>query len=82
MPLDLSAIGDSWGIYRIGILAQTGVYWGTCRREIERPVTAHSLRHTFANRLRRKTGDLRVVRAALEHRQLAGRAANAWMVMS
>ncbi|MBZ0173639.1 MAG: tyrosine-type recombinase/integrase, partial [Phycisphaerales bacterium] len=38
---------------------------------IDRPVTVHSLRHTFATRLRRKTGDLRIVQVALGHRQLA-----------
>ena len=37
---------------------------------ITRPVTVHSLRHTFAARLRERTGDLRVVQAALGHRQL------------
>ncbi|MBZ0269958.1 tyrosine-type recombinase/integrase [bacterium] len=37
---------------------------------IDRPVTVHSLRHTFATRLRRKTGDLRIVQVALGHRQL------------
>jgi integrase/recombinase XerC len=37
---------------------------------IDRPVTVHSLRHTFATRLRERTGDLRVVQAALGHRQL------------
>jgi site-specific recombinase XerD len=37
---------------------------------IERPVTVHALRHTFATRLREKTGDLRIVQAALGHRQL------------
>jgi integrase/recombinase XerC len=38
---------------------------------IERPVTVHGLRHTFATRLRERTGDLRIVQAALGHRQLA-----------
>jgi site-specific recombinase XerD len=38
---------------------------------IKRSVTAHSLRHAFADRLRRKTGDLRIVQAALGHRRLA-----------
>jgi integrase/recombinase XerC len=37
---------------------------------IERPVTVHGLRHTFATRLRERTGDLRIVQAALGHRQL------------
>ncbi|MBZ0170870.1 MAG: tyrosine-type recombinase/integrase, partial [Phycisphaerales bacterium] len=37
---------------------------------IARPATVHSLRHTFATRLREKTGDLRVVQVALGHRQL------------
>ena len=30
----------------------------------------HSLRHTFATRLRERTGDLRIVQAALGHRHL------------
>ncbi|MFN8179299.1 MAG: tyrosine-type recombinase/integrase [bacterium] len=38
---------------------------------IERPLTVHSLRHTFATRLRERTGDLRIVQAALGHRHLA-----------
>jgi len=38
---------------------------------IERPLTVHSLRHTFATRLREETGDLRLVQVALGHRQLA-----------
>jgi integrase/recombinase XerD len=38
---------------------------------IERAVTVHSLRHTFATRLREETGDLRLVQVALGHRQLA-----------
>jgi site-specific recombinase XerD len=38
---------------------------------ITRPVTVHSLRHTFATRLRERTGDLRIVQAALGHRRLA-----------
>jgi integrase/recombinase XerC len=37
---------------------------------IDRPVTVHALRHTFATRLRERTGDLRIVQAALGHRQL------------
>jgi site-specific recombinase XerD len=37
---------------------------------IERPLTVHSLRHTFATRLRERTGDLRIVQAALGHRNL------------
>jgi len=39
--------------------------------EIERTLTVHSLRHTFATRLREETGDLRLVQVALGHRQLA-----------
>jgi site-specific recombinase XerD len=38
---------------------------------IARPLTLYSLRHTFATRLRERTGDLRVERAALGHRHLA-----------
>jgi integrase/recombinase XerD len=34
---------------------------------IDRPVTVHSLRHTVATRLRERTGDLRIVQAALGH---------------
>jgi len=37
---------------------------------IERRLTVHSLRHTFAVRLQERTGDLRIVQAALGHRQL------------
>jgi integrase/recombinase XerC len=37
---------------------------------IDRPLTVHSLRHTFATRLRERTGDLRIVQAALGHRHL------------
>jgi integrase/recombinase XerC len=37
---------------------------------IERPLTVHALRHTFATRLRERTGDLRIVQAALGHRHL------------
>lgn len=37
---------------------------------IERAVTVHSLRHTFATRLRERTGDLRLVQAALGHMQI------------
>jgi integrase/recombinase XerC len=37
---------------------------------IERRLTVHSLRHTFATRLRERTGDLRIVQAALGHRHL------------
>jgi site-specific recombinase XerD len=38
---------------------------------IDRPLTVHSLRHTFATRLRERTGDLRIVQAALGHQHLA-----------
>jgi site-specific recombinase XerD len=38
---------------------------------IDRPVTVHSLRHWFANNLRRKTSDIRIVQMALGHRNLA-----------
>jgi integrase/recombinase XerC len=37
---------------------------------IERPVTVHSLRHTFATRLYEKTGDLYLVQRALGHRNI------------
>jgi integrase/recombinase XerD len=37
---------------------------------IDRPVTVHSLRHSFATRLRQRTGDLRIVQAALGHRDI------------
>jgi len=39
--------------------------------KIERRFTVHSLRHQFADSLRRRTGDLRIVQAALGHRHLA-----------
>jgi integrase/recombinase XerC len=38
--------------------------------DIGRPVSVHSLRHTFATRLYRKTGDLYLVQRALGHRQI------------
>ena len=38
---------------------------------ISRPFSIHSLRHTFATRLYRKTGDLYLVQRALGHRQIA-----------
>jgi len=37
---------------------------------INRPVSLHSLRHTFATRLYEKTGDLHLVQRALGHRQI------------
>jgi integrase/recombinase XerC len=37
---------------------------------ISRPYSIHSLRHTFATRLYRKTGDLYLVQRALGHRQI------------
>jgi integrase/recombinase XerC len=37
---------------------------------ISRPFSIHSLRHTFATRLYRKTGDLYLVQRALGHRQI------------
>jgi integrase/recombinase XerC len=37
---------------------------------IDRPVSLHSLRHTFATRLYEKTGDLHLVQRALGHRQI------------
>ena len=37
---------------------------------ITRPFSIHSLRHTFAMRLYRKTGDLCLVQRALGHRQI------------
>jgi integrase/recombinase XerC len=36
----------------------------------DRPVSLHSLRHTFATRLYEKTGDLHLVQRALGHRQI------------
>jgi integrase/recombinase XerC len=38
--------------------------------EIDRQVSLHSLRHTFATRLYEKTGDLHLVQRALGHRQI------------
>jgi site-specific recombinase XerD len=43
---------------------------GLAAAGIERRFTVHSLRHTFATRLRERTGDLRIVQAALGHRHL------------
>ena len=37
---------------------------------IDRPISLHSLRHTFATRLYEKTGDLHLVQRALGHRQI------------
>jgi site-specific recombinase XerD len=37
---------------------------------ITRPFSIHSLRHTFATRLYRQTGDLYLVQRALGHRQI------------
>jgi len=37
---------------------------------IDRPISVHSLRHTFATRLYEKTGDLHLVQQALGHRQI------------
>ncbi len=53
----------------------------TCARWVEkagilpasggrRPVSVHSLRHTFATRLYEKTGDLYLVQRALGHRNI------------
>jgi len=42
-----------------------------CREAgIDRPVSVHSLRHTFATGLYHKTGDLHLVQRALGHRQI------------
>ena len=41
------------------------------RTGIRRGATPHSLRHTFATRLYRKTGDLPLVQQALRHRSIA-----------
>ncbi|HEY3418520.1 MAG TPA: tyrosine-type recombinase/integrase [Armatimonadota bacterium] len=38
---------------------------------IEKPITPHGLRHTFATRLYSRTGDLLVVQRALGHRHIA-----------
>lgn len=38
---------------------------------ITKPLSVHSLRHTFATRLYAKTGDLRLVQRALGHRHIA-----------
>jgi len=38
---------------------------------IDKPLTPHSLRHTFATRLYARTNDLLVVQRALGHRQIA-----------
>ena len=37
---------------------------------MDRPLSIHSLRHTFATRLYEKTGDLHLVQRALGHRQI------------
>jgi site-specific recombinase XerD len=38
---------------------------------MDRHLTVHSLRHTFAMNLYRKTGDLRLVQTALGHRHIS-----------
>jgi integrase/recombinase XerD len=40
------------------------------KADIKRNLTVHSLRHTFAMNLYRKTGDLRLVQTALEHKRI------------
>ena len=41
------------------------------RAGVRRPANPHQLRHTFATRLLGRTGDLRLVQAALRHRSIA-----------
>ncbi len=38
---------------------------------IAKPITAHTLRHTFATRLYNQTGDIRLVQTALRHKHVA-----------
>ncbi len=38
---------------------------------IDKPITAHTLRHTFATRLYNATGDIRLVQTALRHEHVA-----------
>jgi len=45
-------------------------YWVTCAG-IEKSISPHGLRHTFATRLYSRTGDLLVVQRALGHRNIA-----------
>lgn len=45
-------------------------YW-LREADIDKPLTPHSLRHTFATRLYARTNDLLVVQRALGHRQIA-----------
>jgi integrase/recombinase XerC len=45
-------------------------YWVTCAG-IEKDISPHGLRHTFATRLYSRTGDLLVVQRALGHRNIA-----------
>ena len=40
------------------------------RAGVTRPVSIHSLRHTFATRVYQQTGDLYLVQRALGHRQI------------
>jgi integrase/recombinase XerC len=37
---------------------------------IDKPITAHSLRHTFATRLYNRTGDIRLVQLAMRHQHV------------
>jgi integrase/recombinase XerC len=66
MPLFRSIHGRRLGARQVQLrFAQ----W--CREEgIDRSVSVHSLRHTFATRLYQKTGDLYLVQRALGHRQI------------
>ena len=67
MPVFLSKSGCHLGARQIRL----HFAWWLGQAGITRPFSIHSLRHTFATRLYRKTGDLYLVRRALRHRQIA-----------
>ena len=68
-----SQCGRRLGTWQIGLsfsrwLAQVGISSASSGQAW--PFSIHSLRHTFATRLYRKTGDLYLVEKALGHRQI------------
>jgi site-specific recombinase XerD len=66
-PLFPSAAGSHLSARQVQLRFK---YW-LARADIDRHLTVHSLRHTFAMNLYRKTGDLRLVQTALGHRHIS-----------